>query len=338
MLDLFFTNNKTDQQRWHHVPGIADHKVVHIESSFRLLHAKKASRSVFHFQYGRCRILTHVCQSGLPISLFTFCSRLIESVRILACMVWLSHLEAIQRRAWDAGAGVEGGRQAQLEDIGRRSIHSCPLNVRPDRGMMMMCDCFHFHCQAGGWDLISITRLHCLHGWWLTLLNNNSEAPPWLVFGDWAINVDYEILRLAVSLTSLWCKLQEHVVASSIMWHLSEHVLTDCQHGFRAKHTCETQLITPIQYELANSLDGGRQTNMIIWISPSPLITSHTTPAKASSLWDVCGWGDIRPSASHQRHTTWNSHIIFINNLPDDLRSRVRLFADNCIVYRSIEK
>ena len=35
-------------------------------------------------------------------------------------------------------AGAEGGRQAQLEDTGRRSIHSCPPNVRPDRGMMMM--------------------------------------------------------------------------------------------------------------------------------------------------------------------------------------------------------
>ena len=38
----------------------------------------------------------------------------------------------------DACAGAEGGRQAQLEDIGRHSIHSCPPNIRPDRGMMMM--------------------------------------------------------------------------------------------------------------------------------------------------------------------------------------------------------
>ena len=40
------------------------------------------------------------CQSGLPIPLFTFCSRLIESVRIMACVVWLSPPEVMQRSAW----------------------------------------------------------------------------------------------------------------------------------------------------------------------------------------------------------------------------------------------
>ena len=33
-------------------------------------------------------------------SIFRFCSMLIESVRMMACVVWLSPLEAIQRRAW----------------------------------------------------------------------------------------------------------------------------------------------------------------------------------------------------------------------------------------------
>ena len=39
------------------------------------------------------------CQSGLPNPLFTFWSRLIESVRMMACVVWLSPSETIQRRA-----------------------------------------------------------------------------------------------------------------------------------------------------------------------------------------------------------------------------------------------
>ena len=37
------------------------------------------------------------CQSGLPMLLFTLCSKLIESMRILACMIWLTLLEAVQR-------------------------------------------------------------------------------------------------------------------------------------------------------------------------------------------------------------------------------------------------
>ena len=38
-----------------------------------------------------------------------------------------------------------------------------------------------------------------------------------------------------VSLTSLCCKLQEHIITSNVLSHLEHHkILTDCQHGFRA--------------------------------------------------------------------------------------------------------
>ena len=40
------------------------------------------------------------CQSELPIPLFNFCSKLIESVRKMALVTRLSPLEAIQRRTW----------------------------------------------------------------------------------------------------------------------------------------------------------------------------------------------------------------------------------------------
>ena len=56
-----------------------------------------------------------------------------------------------------------------------------------------VCNYFHPHCQAGGW-----TRTDCTvfvddrH----TLLE--SEAPPWMVFCDWAICVHCEILHLGV--------------------------------------------------------------------------------------------------------------------------------------------
>ena len=39
-------------------------------------------------------------QPGLPIPLLTFCSKFIDSVRMMARVVCLSPLEAIQRRAW----------------------------------------------------------------------------------------------------------------------------------------------------------------------------------------------------------------------------------------------
>ena len=47
-----------------------------------------------------------------------------------------------------------------------------------------------------------------------------------------------------VSLTSILCKTLEHIVNSSIMKHLDIHkILTDTQHGLRARRSCETQLL-----------------------------------------------------------------------------------------------
>jgi hypothetical protein len=47
-----------------------------------------------------------------------------------------------------------------------------------------------------------------------------------------------------VSLTSVCCKIMEHVLASNIMRH-GEHngILYQLQHGFRRNRSCETQLI-----------------------------------------------------------------------------------------------
>ena len=67
-----------------------------------------------------------------------------------------------------------------------------------------------------------------------------------------------------VSLTCLCCKLQEHIIVSSTLKHLEHHkILTDCQHGFRARRSCETQLVT-LCHEIAESLDKDKQTDMII--------------------------------------------------------------------------
>ena len=53
--------------------------------------------------------------------------------------------------------------------------------------------------SIGGWYLIGSCTVLVDGG--RTLLN--SETPPWLVFGDWDISVDYGILRLAIFLSCL---------------------------------------------------------------------------------------------------------------------------------------
>ena len=67
-----------------------------------------------------------------------------------------------------------------------------------------------------------------------------------------------------VSLTSICSKVMKHILHSNIMDHLEEHnTLTDAQHGFRCKRSCETQLIATIQ-ELARELSEGKQLDVIL--------------------------------------------------------------------------
>ena len=61
-----------------------------------------------------------------------------------------------------------------------------------------------------------------------------------------------------MSLTSLCCKVQEHITSSNILRHLDDNsILTDCQHGFGARRSCET-------HELAEFNDKRRQMDLII--------------------------------------------------------------------------
>ena len=46
-----------------------------------------------------------------------------------------------------------------------------------------------------------------------------------------------------VSLTSVTCKVLEHIIAKHLMTHLEENNLSDTQHGFVAKRSCETKIM-----------------------------------------------------------------------------------------------
>ena len=47
-----------------------------------------------------------------------------------------------------------------------------------------------------------------------------------------------------ISLTYVCTKLLEHIICKQIMSHFSKNkILTHVQHGFRSKHSCESQLL-----------------------------------------------------------------------------------------------
>ncbi|XP_072021445.1 uncharacterized protein [Amphiura filiformis] len=67
-----------------------------------------------------------------------------------------------------------------------------------------------------------------------------------------------------ISLTSVVCKCLEHVIHRHIMYHLERHnILNDCQHGFRRRRGCDTQLLTTVD-DIAKSIEKGKQIDAIL--------------------------------------------------------------------------
>ena len=66
-----------------------------------------------------------------------------------------------------------------------------------------------------------------------------------------------------VSITSITCKLLEHIIKSAIYSHLETfQIITDKQHGFRKKYSCTSQLLMLVN-SLAESINSRSQTDVI---------------------------------------------------------------------------
>ena len=66
------------------------------------------------------------------------------------------------------------------------------------------------------------------------------------------------------SLTSICSKAMEHIIKSHLMKYLdSHHILSDQQHGFRKRRSCESQLITTV-HDLARGLDKRQQIEAVL--------------------------------------------------------------------------
>ena len=168
-----------------------------------------------------------------------------------------------------------------------------------------------------------------------------------------------------VSLTSLCCKLLEHIVVSKIMDHLDNHnILVEEQHGFRSKRSCESQLIITC-HDLVSELNRKGQVDMaVLDFAKAFDKVPHRRLATRLDYYGIRGktkdWiqaflRDRRQQVVIDGFKSKPSPVtsgvpqgtvlgpllflIFINNIGAGLHpgTQIRLFADDCLIYRTIK-
>ena len=155
----------------------------------------------------------------------------------------------------------------------------------------------------------------------------------------------------------------EHIIASNLFTHLNKHnILYELQHGFREKRSCETQLIQLV-VDLERQLSLGKQTDLILldfskafdkvnhlkflyklscfgvkgntlinWIQSFLIGRTQTVVLDGESSEEVKVTSGV-PQRSVLGPLLF---LLYINDLHENIRSQVRLFADDTALYLTV--
>ena len=161
---------------------------------------------------------------------------------------------------------------------------------------------------------------------------------------------------------NLPCEIIEYILNShnEVFGQTQHKVLNTAQHGYRSGHSCEIQLIQTI-HEFTSSLNNRTQTDVIIMDFSKAFDTvphdrlllecaKYSVTGKISNWlyaflknrkqWVVVGgdyskWVEVESGVPQGTVLGPLLFLLYINDLPDNLHLQVRLFTNDCVVYRN---
>ena len=158
-------------------------------------------------------------------------------------------------------------------------------------------------------------------------------------------------------------KTLEHVIHSSVISHFERNnILTDCQHRFHKRRSCETQLILTID-DLARGLNHKQQIDAVLLdFSKAFDRVPHQRLLLKLKHYGVRGnilsWIEDFLSARTQEIIIEGSKpspspvmsgvpqgtvlgpllfLVYINDMPECVKSEIKLFVDDSLLYRRIQ-
>ena len=166
-----------------------------------------------------------------------------------------------------------------------------------------------------------------------------------------------------ISLTCVCAKLLEHIICKQIMSHFSKKKnLIPVQHGFQSKHSCESQVLITTD-EFIRNFESKTQTDVVVlYFSKAFDVVPHQrllhkldhyrnrgttlncfqnflTNRTQKVVVDGSFSESARVRSSVPQGTVLGPllFLTYINDPPSTVSSQVRLFADDCLLYRPIK-
>ena len=154
-------------------------------------------------------------------------------------------------------------------------------------------------------------------------------------------------------MTCILCKVMEHIIASNLTAHLNRHnILFDLQHGSRQKRSCETQLLQLVE-DIGKKLIKGNHIDLVLLDYSKAFdkvnhlqllfkLSQHGVKSNTLNLIRAFLLGRTKAVVLEVERSTeapvtsgvpqvsvlWALFLLlYINDLPQNLQSQVRLFS-----------